>query len=120
MQNIATTIDQFRAAVLDSNTTTLHQLLSDTLSYGHSDGHVEGKNDFIQKISDGTYKFLTMDLTAQTITETESFAIVRHELDAQTFDEQKAGEAHLYVLLVWTKYEDGWKLIARQAVKKLR
>lgn len=119
MQNIDTTIEQFRKAVIESNTSHLRELLADELSYGHSDGHVEGKMDFINKLSDGTYKFLTMDLSAQSISETGNTAIVRHELDAKTMDEGKAGEAHLYVLLVWNKYEEGWKLIARQAVKKM-
>lgn len=120
MQNINTTVEQFRKAVLESNAAELQQLLADELSYGHSDGHVEGKADFINKISDGTYSFLTMELTAQTIGEAGNIAIVRHELDAKTNDEGKAGEAHLYVLLVWSKYESGWKLVARQAVKKLK
>ena len=119
MKNIQTTIEQFRTAVIESNSNQLQQLLADELSYGHSDGHVEGKTDLINKLSDGTYKFLSMDLSAQTIIETGNTAIVRHELDAKTFDEQKAGEAHLYVLLIWNKYEEGWKLIARQAVKKI-
>lgn len=120
MQNISNTIEQFRNAILNANTTVLHSLLADELSYGHSDGHVEGKMDFINKLSDGIYSFLTMDLSAQTITETGNIAIVRHELDAETNDEGKAGEAHLYVLLVWRKDENDWKLIARQAVKKIR
>lgn len=120
MKNITTTIDQFREAILESNAAQLNELLSDELSYGHSDGHVEGKSDFITKISDGTYSFLTMDLSSQTIKETGNIAIVRHELDAKTNDEGKPNEAHLYVLLVWNKYESGWKLVARQAVKKIK
>lgn len=120
MQNITTTIEQFRSAVLESNSALLTELLADELSYGHSDGHVEGKTDFISKLADGTYSFLTMDLTAQTIIETNNVAVVRHELDAKTNDEGKPNEAHLYVLLVWSKHESGWKLIARQAVKKLK
>lgn len=120
MKDITTTIDQFRTAILESNTAQLQELLADELSYGHSDGHVEGKTDLITKLSNGTYSFLTMDLTAQTIKETGNIAIVRHELDAKTNDEGKPNEAHLYVLLVWSKSEEGWKLIARQAVKKLK
>lgn len=120
MQNITTTLENFRTAILEKNTTLLQDLLADELSYGHSDGHVEGKSDFITKLGNGTYSFLTMDLSAQTITETGNTAIVRHELDAQTNDEGKPNEAHLYVLLVWNKYENGWKLIARQAVKKFK
>ncbi|MGN6416982.1 MAG: nuclear transport factor 2 family protein [Pseudobacter sp.] len=120
MQNISATIEQFRAAILGRNATQLQHLLADELSYGHSDGHVEGKSDFISKLGDGTYSFLTMVLTAQTIIEAGNIAIVRHELEAKTNDEGKPGEAHLYVLLVWSKYQEGWKLIARQAVKKLK
>lgn len=114
---IETIIEQFRNAVLNADAGQLQILLADELSYGHSDGHVEGKTDFISKIGDGTYSFLTMDLSAQTIREVGNIAIVRHQLDAKTNDEGKPGEAHLFVLLVWSRFEDGWKLIARQAVK---
>lgn len=119
MQTIEKTIEDFRTAVIEANTDLLNDLLADELSYGHSDGHVEGKSDFISKIKDGTYSFLTMDLSAQTIVEAGNTMIVRHTLDAKTNDEGKPNEAHLYVLLIWNKYERGWKLIARQAIKKL-
>lgn len=119
MENIESTIKQFRKAILEKNTSVLNELLSQNLSYGHSDGHLEGKSDFITKIADGTYSFLTMELSRQSISETGNVAVVRHELDAKTNDEGKAGEAHLYVLLVWYRFENEWKLIARQAVKKL-
>lgn len=119
MKTIEATLEAFRKAIIEPDTNLLNELLADELSYGHSDGHVEGKNDFISKIKDGTYSFLTMELSAQTIIETGNTMIVRHALDAKTNDEGKPNEAHLYVLLVWNKYEKGWKLIVRQAVKKL-
>lgn len=119
MKTIEATLEAFRKAIIELDTILLNDLLADELSYGHSDGHVEGKNDFISKIKDGTYSFLTMELSAQTIIESGNTMIVRHTLDAKTNDEGKPNEAHLYVLLVWNKYEKGWKLIARQAVKKL-
>ncbi len=120
MLSIEKTIEDFRKAIIESNTTILNDLLADELSYGHSDGHVEGKMDFINKINDGTYSFLTMELSAQSIIEAGNTMIVRHELDAQTNDEGKPNEAHLYVLLIWNKYGEDWKLIARQAVKKIK
>jgi ketosteroid isomerase-like protein len=119
MKTIGATIEEFRKAIIESNTSVLNDLLADELSYGHSDGHVEGKNDFISKIKDGTYSFLTMELSTQTIIETGNTMIIRHSLDAKTNDEGKPNEAHLYVLLIWNKYDTGWKLIARQAVKKI-
>jgi ketosteroid isomerase-like protein len=119
MKTIEATVEAFRKAIIASDTILLNDLLADELSYGHSDGHVEGKSEFISKIGDGTYCFLTMELSAQEIIETGNTMIVRHTLDARTNDEGKPNEAHLYVLLVWNKYENGWKLIARQAVKKI-
>lgn len=112
------TIERFRHAILTRDTSLLQQLLADDLSYGHSDGHVEGKYEFISKIGSGAYSFVTMELSKQSIRETGNIAIVRHELDAQTNDEGNRGEAHLYVLLIWRQEADGWKLLARQAVKK--
>ena len=119
MKNIYDTVLAFRTAVLAQDTDALIELLHDDLTYGHSDGHVEGKKDFIRKLGDGTYRFLTMDLSNEAVIEHDSLAIVRHELDAETNDEGNRGEAHLYVLLVWNLENGRWRLIARQAVKKI-
>lgn len=119
MENIEQIIEQFRNAVLQADKKQLEDLLSNDLSYGHSDGHVEGKNELIQKLSDGTYQFTTMDITKQEIKLTDNIAIVRHQLDALTNDESRPGEAHLFVLLIWQRSSTNWRLIARQAVKNI-
>jgi ketosteroid isomerase-like protein len=118
MHDIEQVILRFREAVLSADATQLARLLSVDLSYGHSDGHVEGKDDLISKLADGTYQFTTMDISQQTVGVTGDLAIIRHELDAATNDEDKPGEAHLFVLLVWQHGPQGWQLVARQAVKK--
>jgi ketosteroid isomerase-like protein len=46
-------------------------------------------------------------------------AIVRHNMAAKTNDNGKPGEVHLHILLVWQKQHGNWKLVARQAVKKV-
>lgn len=119
MENVKRNIEQFRTAVLQADKKQLEELLSNDLSYGHSDGHVEGKNELIQKLSDGTYQFKTMDITSQEIKLVDNIAIVRHQLDALTNDENRPGEAHLFVLLIWQRLSANWRLIARQAVKNL-
>jgi ketosteroid isomerase-like protein len=116
---VAAAVEAFRNAVVDADAKTLSGLLAENLSYGHSDGKVEGKKDLIGKLSDGTYDFVTMDLTEQTIQLSGDVAIVRNRLDGKTNDGGKPNEAHLYVLMIWQKSGDGWKLIARQAVKRL-
>jgi ketosteroid isomerase-like protein len=119
-KEIAAAVESFRNAVINADGNVLTKLLADDLSYGHSDGHVEGKKDLISKLADGTYDFVTMDLTEQTIRVSDNVAIVRNKLDGKTNDGGKPNEAHLFVLMVWQKSGAGWKLIARQAVKQIR
>src|ERR1700755_1235981 len=109
-------VESFRKAVIDADAYVLAKLLDENLSYGHSDAHVEGKNDLITKLSDGTYKFVTMDFSEQSVGISNNIAIVRHNLDGNTLDGGKPNEAHLHVLTVWYNPGSSWKMIARQAV----
>ncbi|HLA53082.1 MAG TPA: nuclear transport factor 2 family protein [Flavitalea sp.] len=115
---VATAVESFRKAVVDADGAKLNALLATDLSYGHSDGRVEGKQELIDKLKDGRYDFVNMELTEQTIKVTGDIALVRNKLDGKTADEGKPNEAHLYVLMVWQKTKGGWSLLARQAVKQ--
>jgi ketosteroid isomerase-like protein len=115
---VATAVESFRKAVVDADGAGLNALLATDLSYGHSDGRVEGKQELIDKLKDGRYDFINMELTEQTIKISGDIAVVRNKLDGKTADEGKPGEAHLYVLMVWQKTKGGWCLLARQAVKQ--
>lgn len=115
---VAAAVESFKKAVVDADGTTLKTLLSEDLSYGHSDGRIEGKQDLIDKLLDGRYDFETMELTEQTIRIHDNVAIVRNKLDGKTVDNGTPKEAHLYVLMIWQKEKKGWSLLARQAVKQ--
>lgn len=114
---VADVVEQLRVAMVNADKATLENLTSDKLSYGHSGGHVEGKEEFVQKIVSGASDFVTLDLTEQTISISDKVAVVRHLFTAKTNDNGKPGEVHLKVLMVWQKQKGGWKLLARQAVK---
>jgi ketosteroid isomerase-like protein len=103
--------------MIDVNKTELENLVSDSLSYGHSGGHIDDKKEFVDKLVTGKSDFVTIDITEQTIRISGKTAIVRHKLNATTNDGGKPGEVHLLVLLVWQKQHGQWKLWARQAVK---
>jgi ketosteroid isomerase-like protein len=117
VQPVADAVENLRKAMVDADSVILDKLLADSLSYGHSGGHVEGKAEFISKIVSGKSDFVSIDLTAQTISISKDVAVVRHTLSAKTNDNGKPGEVHLLVLLVWQKQHGDWKLLARQAVK---
>lgn len=110
-------LETFRKAMIDSDKPALEKVISDKVSYGHSDGIVESKNDFIQNIHSGKYSFLSFDIKDPSISFHGKTAIVRHALDAETNDDNIPGRVNLFILLIWKKEKGNWRLIARQAVK---
>ncbi|MBC7948806.1 MAG: nuclear transport factor 2 family protein [Chitinophagaceae bacterium] len=114
---VANAVEQLRQAMVNGDKAALESIVAENLSYGHSGGHIDNKKEFVEKLTNGTSDFVTMDLTDQVITMSGKTAIVRHILKAKTNDGGKAGEVHLRILLVWQKMGVKWKLLARQAVK---
>ena len=110
-------INRLTAAMISGDRAALNESVSDNLSYGHSGGHVEGKEEFVEKLASGKSDFVTINITEQTIRVYGKTAIVRHNLDAQTNDGGKPANVKLKILLVFAKENGDWKLLARQAVK---
>jgi len=115
---VATQVEALKKAMTDADSVMLDKLTSAQLSYGHSNGAVESKKVFIEKILSGKSDFVTINLSDQTVVLSGNTALVRHKLDAVTNNEGKPGEVHLLILLVWQKQGGNWKLLARQAVKQ--
>ena len=114
---VADAVEQLRIGMVDGNKALLEKLTDEKLSYGHSGGHIDDKKEFVDKLTNGSSDFVTIDLSEQTISISDKVAIVRHTLNAKTNDGGKPAEVHLKVLLIWQKGKDGWKLLARQAIK---
>jgi ketosteroid isomerase-like protein len=115
---VASAVENMRKAMVDANQKALTQLADSKLSYGHSSGKLEDKAAFVENIVNGNSDFTDITLTDQTITIQGTTAVVRHKLFAHTNDKGKEpGTVNLYILLVWTKVQGEWKLLARQAVK---
>jgi ketosteroid isomerase-like protein len=110
-------INRLKDAMISGDRAALNESVSDSLSYGHSGGHVEGKEEFVEKIASGKSDFVSINLSEQSISINGNTAIVRHNLDAQTNDGGKPATVKLKILLVFTKDHGDWKLLARQAVK---
>lgn len=95
----------------------LESIASDQLSYGHSNGLIENKAEFVEAIASGKSDFVKIDITRQTIAVSGKTAIVRHRLDGVTNNNGVAGEIHLNILLVFRNEKGNWKLYARQAAR---
>lgn len=112
-------VEQLKRNMIQPNQAVLADLTSPSLSYGHSNGVIENKNEFIASLVSGKYNFLSISLTNQKMEIQEDVAIVRHDLDAKTHDMGKPENTiQLHILTVWQKKGNKWILIARQAVKR--
>jgi ketosteroid isomerase-like protein len=116
-EKIEAAVNYFLTALKSGNRESLQKITHEKLSYGHSNGRLENQEEFIEKLATGVSKFLTVNITNQTMYHTKHTAIVRHRLDANIIDNGKENEVHLNVLMVFEKENGAWKLLARQAVK---
>ncbi len=113
-------VEQLRKAMINGDSIMLDKLTSENLLYRHSGGHFDDKKEFIQKISSGNSDFVTIDLLDQKFSVVnKKMVIVYHTLEAKTNDNGKPANVNLYVMLVWEKQQGNWRLVARQAAKKV-
>ncbi|MFC4687696.1 nuclear transport factor 2 family protein [Epilithonimonas pallida] len=117
-QSVAEVSEKLRLAMISGDKAVLESLILPELTYGHSGGHIDDAKEFVEKLVSKKSNFLTIENTNQNIQIVDKTAIVRNHLFAKTADLGKEpGEVSLDILYVWQKTKNGWKLLARQAVK---
>lgn len=116
-KQVSEVVENLRKAMLDGDRLALEAISDEKLSYGHSNGLVENKIGFVEKIATGKSDFVSINLSEQSISISGKTAIVRHILNATTNDGGVSGTVRLKVLLVFQQSKKGWLLLARQAVK---
>jgi ketosteroid isomerase-like protein len=114
---VAKAVESLRVAMIDANGPALQSAAAAKLSYGHSSGRVETKEEFVANILSGKSDFVSIELSEQTVAISNKVALVRHVFTAATNDGGKPGTIKLKVLLVFEKQKGHWLLLARQAVK---
>jgi ketosteroid isomerase-like protein len=113
-------VEQLRKAMIDGDSAMLDKLASANLIYRHSGGHIDNKQEFVHKLASGLSDFVTIDLSDPTVLViSKKVVAVWHTLIAKTNDGGKPAEVNLYIMLVWKKQHGQWRLVARQAAKKL-
>lgn len=116
-QSIEGQVALLRQNMLNPNISALNLILSPDLVYGHSNGHLEDKATFIDRLTNGTYDFTEIIWTDQSIKLSKHIAVVRHTLKAKTNDKGIPSEINLKILLVWKKEGKTWQLWERQSAK---
>ncbi|MGB9646463.1 MAG: nuclear transport factor 2 family protein [Stellaceae bacterium] len=110
-------VEALREALLKADKAQLERLTADQLSYGHSDGRVQNKAEFVNGVMTrkATVKSLTFpDLKIELAGDA---AIARHLYESESEMDGKTTNTRIGTLEVWQKQGGNWKLLARQAYK---
>jgi hypothetical protein len=114
---VENSVNKLTELMITPDSLALDKLILNNLSYGHSSGKIETKQQFMQSLLSRSSDFVDINLTDQTVTIQNKTALVRHTLNAKTNDKNVHGNVKLNILLIWSKEKAGWKLLGRQAVK---
>lgn len=110
-------IETFKKAIIDADKQLLGSIVAEELVYGHSNGKVQNKAEFIEEIVNNQPKYISIDMADQTIKISGKTAIVRHIYSAETTNNGTPGKVKIGNMLIWQKQKGKWKLLARQAYK---
>ncbi len=110
-------VQELTKAMIDADESQLKKLTAKELSYGHCSGNLEDQATFISSLVSGKSDFVSIELKKQKYEVIENIGIVRHTLVADTNDNGQKGHVEIGIMMVWTKRNDHWKLLARQAYK---
>lgn len=117
VQAVEMSVKTLHKAMINADSVALRNLTCDELTYGHSSGMLDGRDSFIKTLATGKLDFVSIDIINQEVTVKGDVAWVRHNFAAEMIEGGKSSTANIKILLIWTKENGLWKLLARQAVK---
>lgn len=116
-EKLTTTVKEFHQALVQKNTISINQQTDKALSYGHSNGWVETKEDLIKDLETGYISYQKINEDSISILMNGDMANVRFLADISATMKGTNSSFKLRVLEVWIKKSKHWLLFARQAVK---
>lgn len=116
--NLEKSVEELRKLMVKPTKAGLTSIAHFKLSYGHSDGKLENRDQFIEALVSKASNFTEIELSNQTIETLGKTAIVRHDLYAKTLDGGVPAEVKLHIMTIWLKQKKGWVLLARQSVRR--
>jgi ketosteroid isomerase-like protein len=109
-------VEALRGALLKADKAQLERLGADQLSYGHSDGRVQNKAEFIDGVM--TRKAVkSINFPDLKIAVAGDAAIARHIYESESETDGKPNSVRIGNLQVWQKQGGDWKLLARQGYR---
>jgi len=110
-------VEVLRKALLEADKAKLEQVASAQISYGHSDGRVETKEQFVNGVMTRKQRVKSLEFPELKVAVVGNAAIARHIYLAESELEGKATTTRIGALQVWQKQDGAWKLLARQGFR---
>jgi ketosteroid isomerase-like protein len=110
-------VEALRKAILEKDKARLEQLMADQLSYGHSDGRVQTKSEFVEGVMSRKAIIKSLTFPELKVGLADNAAIARHMYASESETDGQASSVRIGVLAVWQKHGGNWKLLARQGYK---
>ena len=111
------TVVKLEKALVAKDTTALKQLLHQDLTYGHSNGWIETKEDIIKNLTSGKLIYHKIESDSVGWKTGANWASRRSHTKIEATLNGNALHLNLHVLQVWLKTKQGWQLVARQSTK---
>ena len=110
-------VETLRKALLEADKVKLDQMAAAQISYGHSDGRVQTKDEFITGVMTRKQKVKSLAFPELKVAVVGNAAVARHIYLSESELEGKQTTTRIGALQVWQKQDGGWKLLARQGFK---
>ena len=104
-------------SLMENNDSKILELFSDDVSFGHSNGWIQNKDDFKKDFESGKVKYQSVKQTElKEFKIKNKFANVRRIIAVKGLYKNETFEMKLSVLEFWIQQKGIWKLWSRQSV----
>ena len=110
-------IETMRQGILQQDKAKLDQVCASQLSYGHSDGRSETKEQFINGVMTRKQTQKSLAFPELKVFVVGNNAVARHIYLGESELDGKQTHTRIGGLQVWQKQDGGWKLLARQGFR---
>ena len=105
-------------SLMENNDSKILELFSDDVSFGHSNGWLQNKDDFKKDFESGKVKYQSVKQTElKELKIKNKFANIRRIIAVKGLYKNETFEMKLSVLEFWIQQKGIWKLWSRQSVK---
>jgi ketosteroid isomerase-like protein len=112
-------IEDYRKAMVDGNGARLLELSADEMSFGHANGVVQTKVEFVKTVVDKAEVFKSIKLYDHRIKVDGEIGMARHTFEASIVFQGKDLDLTLGIVQIWKKQDGRWRLFLRQSFKPI-